>query len=67
MVQMLNAASAEEKAEIERLYQAFVQQPSVAAYFQAQAELQSLCQAAGDLISQHIGLSISAACSSGCC
>ena len=64
---MLNAASAEERAELERLRQAFLAESTVAAYLQAQADLMALCGAAADLLSQHIGLSFAAACGSGCC
>jgi cell fate (sporulation/competence/biofilm development) regulator YlbF (YheA/YmcA/DUF963 family) len=67
MLLRLNAVSPEDKAELERLRLAFVSEPSVQAYFEAQTELTTLCQATGDLISQTIGLNYSAACSSGCC
>ena len=67
MALMLNAVSPEERAELERLHQAFMAQPTVAAYMQAQADLMALCEAAAKLLSQHIGLSFSAACGSGCC
>ena len=64
---MLNAVSAEDQAELERLREAFLSNPSVVAYLQAQADLTAICQAAADLLSQHIGLSYAAACRSGCC
>ena len=64
---MLNAATAEERAELERLRLAYVTRPSVEFYFQAQAELMSLCRTAADLLSQSIGLNYAASCSSGCC
>ena len=64
---MLGALSTEEQAELERLRQAFLSHPTVAAYLQAQENLTAICQAAADLLSQHIGLSFTAACGPGCC
>jgi cell fate (sporulation/competence/biofilm development) regulator YlbF (YheA/YmcA/DUF963 family) len=64
---MLNAASAEEQQELERLRQAFFSQPSVVAYLQAQNELMALSQACADLLSQATGLNYSASCGSSCC
>ena len=64
---MLNAASAEEQQELERLRQAFFSQPSVVAYLRAQNELMALSQACADLLSQATGLNYSASCGSSCC
>ena len=64
---MLNAVSAEERAELERLRSAFMDQPSVATYFQAQADLMVICQASADWLSEAIGLNYAAACGSGYC
>ena len=64
---LLNSVSVEERAELEQLRLAFVNQPSVAAYFQAQADLKAICQAAADWLSEAIGLNYAAACGSGCC
>lgn len=64
---MLNAVSAEEQAELERLRQALLNEPTASAYFQAQGELTLMCQAAADLLSEHLGLSFAAACGPGCC
>lgn len=64
---MLNAVPTEEQAELERLRQAFINEPAVSAYFQAQSELTVMCQAAADLLSKHLGLSFAAACGPGCC
>ena len=64
---MLGALSTEEQAELERLRQAFLSHPTVAAYLQAQENLTAICQAAADLLSQRIGLSFTAACGPGCC
>ena len=64
----LNAVTPEEQAEFERLRQAFQSQPSVAAYFEAQANLIAVCQAAGDVLSNATGLNFGkSASSSGCC
>ena len=64
---MLNAVSAEEQAELERLRQSFINEPTVSALLQAQGELTAVCQAAADLLSKHLGLSFAAACGPGCC
>jgi cell fate (sporulation/competence/biofilm development) regulator YlbF (YheA/YmcA/DUF963 family) len=67
MAVMLNSASAEDRAELERLKNAFLDEPAVAAYLRAQTDVSALFRAAGDQLSRHIGLSFTAACSSGCC
>jgi cell fate (sporulation/competence/biofilm development) regulator YlbF (YheA/YmcA/DUF963 family) len=64
---MLNAASAEETAELERLRAAVLADPSVAAYLQAQQGLTAVCHAAVDLLSQQIGLNFASACRPCCC
>ena len=64
---MLNAVSPEDRAELERLREAFLSEPSVNAYFQAQAELNAVCQAAAHILSQSIGLNYAAACGASCC
>jgi cell fate (sporulation/competence/biofilm development) regulator YlbF (YheA/YmcA/DUF963 family) len=66
-VLMLNAASPEEQAELERLRNSFLESPSVSDYMLAETNLRAVCQASASLLSQHIGLSFAAACSSGCC
>ncbi len=66
-MQQLNAVSAQDQAELERLHKAFLGNPTVAAYLKAQEALTTLCQAAGDLLSRQIGLSFAAACGPGCC
>jgi cell fate (sporulation/competence/biofilm development) regulator YlbF (YheA/YmcA/DUF963 family) len=65
----LNAASAEERAELARLEQAFYDHPTVIAYLQAQQELSDLCQVTNKLLSKPLGLDFAAACrpKSGCC
>ncbi len=64
---MLNAVSEADKAELQRLQDAFSSTPAVMAYAQAQADLMMICQAAADWLSEAIGLNYAAACSSGCC
>jgi len=64
---MLNAVSAQDQVELERLRQAFLSHPTVAAYLQAQENLTAVCQAAADVLSQRIGLSFTAACGPGWC
>ena len=66
-VLMLNALSAEERVELDLLRAAFLNQPTVTAFYQAQADLQAVCQAAADWLSGAIGLNYAAACGSGCC
>lgn len=64
---MLNALSDEQRAELEGLKNAFVNQPVVQEYFQAQTDLAIVCQALGDTISESIGLNYAAACGVSCC
>ena len=64
---MLNALSAEQKAELEDLQNAFVNQTVVQEYFKAQAEFETLCQSLGDTVSEPIGLNYAAACGVSCC
>lgn len=67
MMLRLNAVSPQDQAELERLQLEFLNQPSVAAYLEAQEELNLLCQAAANQLSARIGLSFTAACGPGCC
>ncbi len=67
IMQMLNAVSAEEGAELERLRHAFLEAPAVGAYLQAQEDFTVLCRAAADMLTKSIGLSFTAACGPGCC
>lgn len=64
---MLQAVPPQEATELERLRQAFLAQPAVAAFLKAQEDLTVLCQSTADLLGQHIGLSFTAACGPGCC
>ena len=67
MLLQLNAVSPEERTELEHLRKAFLDQPSVIDYMEAQEKLTVLCQAAANLLSERIGLSYTAACGPGCC
>ena len=64
---MLNAVSADQRAELEQLQNAFVHQPVVQEYFTAQTELASLCQLLGDMLSESTGLNYATACGASCC
>ncbi|MEX2162243.1 MAG: YlbF family regulator [Anaerolineales bacterium] len=64
---MLNALSAEQRAELESLQNAFVNQPIVQDYFGVQTELATLCHTLGDTLSESIGLNYAAACGVSCC
>lgn len=64
---MLNALSPEDQAELERLREAFLAEPAVAAYLQAEGDLRAVCQAAAGVLSEHLSLDFAAACSPGCC
>ena len=64
---MLNALTPEQQAELESLHSAFVNQPIVQEYINAQTELTTLCQAVGDILSEAIGFNFAAACGVSCC
>lgn len=64
---LLNAVSDEQRDELERLQNAFVNQPMVMEYLQSQTELSILCQELGDALSEAIGLNYAAACGVRCC
>ncbi len=66
-VLMLGAASAEERAELERLRQAYLAAPAVTAYFQAEAELRALCRQVGAALSAYINYDFAGASGGGCC
>ncbi len=67
MMLMLNAVSAEDRDELNRLYQGFAGRSSFQAYVRSEADVRTLCQEAGDLLSRHIGFDFAAACGSGGC
>jgi len=64
---MLGAASAEQRAELERLRSEYLGLPTIATYVQAEADLRTLCQAANTVLSQAAGLDFAANSASGCC
>lgn len=64
---ILNALSAEQRDELDRLQSAFIDQPVVQEFFTAQTELATLCQALGDALSESIGLNYAASCGVSCC
>jgi cell fate (sporulation/competence/biofilm development) regulator YlbF (YheA/YmcA/DUF963 family) len=66
-VLMLGAASVEEQAELERLREAYLAQPAVTAYFQAEEQLRVLCQQVAGTLSAYINFDYVAACGGGCC
>ena len=64
---MLKEASAEQRADLDVSYQAFVTLPSVVEYSKRQSELAALCQRLGDMVSESIGLDYAASCGASCC
>jgi cell fate (sporulation/competence/biofilm development) regulator YlbF (YheA/YmcA/DUF963 family) len=64
---MLDAVSADQRAELERLQNAFFNQPVVQEYLAAQTDLAALCQLLGDMLSESIGLNYATACGVSCC
>jgi cell fate (sporulation/competence/biofilm development) regulator YlbF (YheA/YmcA/DUF963 family) len=64
---MLDALSPEQRAELESLHSAFVNQPIMKEYINAQTELTTLCQVVGDILSEAIGFNFAAACGVSCC
>lgn len=67
MMIKLNAVSAADKAELERLQSVYLEKASVINYLQAQQALMAICRATSEILSQSIGLNYSASCGSGCC
>ncbi len=63
----LNAVSAADAAELERLRDVFLSLPTVQAYAQAEAALTAMCQEVGDQLSRQIGIDFAGVCASGCC
>jgi cell fate (sporulation/competence/biofilm development) regulator YlbF (YheA/YmcA/DUF963 family) len=64
---MLNALTPEQHAELESLHSAFVNQPIMKEYINAQTELVALSQIVGDTLSEAIGFNFAAACGVSCC
>ena len=67
MMTMLGAVSPEDQADLDGLKEALRTNETIAAYSQSQADLAALCQEAGGLLSQRIGINFAAACSKSCC
>lgn len=64
---MLNALSTEQRDELEQLQSTLFNLAVVQDYLTAQAELASLCQVIGDMLSESIGLNYATACGVSCC
>jgi cell fate (sporulation/competence/biofilm development) regulator YlbF (YheA/YmcA/DUF963 family) len=64
---MLNALTPGQRAELESLHSAFVNQPVMQEYINTQTELVALCQSVGDTLSEAIGVNFAAACGVSCC
>ena len=67
MMLMLNAVPPEDQQELERLRDAFVSNPTIAAYLEAQENLTTACQAVAQILNESTGLNFSTACGPGCC
>lgn len=63
----LNAASENERAELERLRQDYLTRATVQSYAAAQADLTTLCQQAAGKISAAIGINYATSCGTSCC
>ena len=64
---MLGAASDEQRAELDRLREAWMAEPSVAEYLEAQTSLSTLARAIDRVLSDRIGLDFAATCRPSCC
>lgn len=64
---LLNAVGSDDQAVLDELREAFLQQPSVIAYQEAEAKLRALCQETAGMLSRYIGLDFATVCGSGCC
>lgn len=64
---MLGAASEEQKAELDQMYQAFMSEHSASSLLDAQASLAALCSQLDVVLSQRLGIPFAATCSPGCC
>ncbi len=61
---LASGLSPEDQAELSRLYQAFLDEPSVVATLEAQTQLEALCREIAERLSSQIGLSYAAVCGS---
>lgn len=64
---MLGAVTDEQRAELERLRQAWVTRPTVKEYLESETAMSTVCREAGEILSGRIGLSFASACAPGCC
>ncbi len=64
---MLNAVGNEERAELERLREAWRSEDSVVGYVEAQAALSALCRATDQVLSEKLGLGFARVCRPSCC
>lgn len=67
MMTRLGAVSPEDQANLDALRETLRTNKTIAAYSQSQADLAALCQDAGSLLSQRIGINFAAACGKSCC
>lgn len=67
MMLMLNAVSAEQREELERLRQAWMAEASMVEYLKAQTSLAALSRSIDEVLSERIGLGFAAACRPSCC
>ncbi len=67
MMRMLNAVSPEDRQELESLRNAFVTNPTIAAYLEAQENLTTACQTVAQILNESTGLNFPTACGPGCC
>ncbi len=63
----LNAVSEKDRAELERLRQAYLSLPCVTRYQAAESVIRALCQVLSGQLSEQIGLDFAAVSGSGCC
>lgn len=64
---MLGAASEEQKAELDQMYEAFMSEHSASGLLEAQASLAALCSQLDVLLSEQLEFPFGATCSPGCC
>jgi cell fate (sporulation/competence/biofilm development) regulator YlbF (YheA/YmcA/DUF963 family) len=67
MMQQLGVVEQSERAELNHLREAMMNEPTVRAYVEAQDELMLLCQAVVKEMNEAIGLDFASACATSCC
>ncbi len=67
MMKRLGMLTEDELAELKRLRQQMMDQPSLRAYVEAQDCLMLLCQAAAQELSRVLDMDYARACAPGCC